>query len=101
MARTSKPTDGISAQAIPAAIDQILDSGSIAVLVTVIQSEQLAVGSKFIVTDNGEWIGDFGDPALNRVVAAEAAEFLRTRAEATTSSVSEFAPELTNLSASL
>src|SRR5438552_2303356 len=101
MARTSKPTDETSTQAIRIAIDEVLDSGSIAVLVTVIQSEQLAVGAKFIIIDAGKWIGDFGDPALNRAVAAEAAEFLRTRAEAKTSSVSDFAAELTDLADSL
>jgi xanthine dehydrogenase accessory factor len=101
MARTSKPTDGISAQAIRVAIDQILNSGSTAVLITVIKSEQLTVGTKFIVTDSGEGLGDFGDAVLDRTVAAEASEFLRTRAEAKTSRVADFAAELTNLADSL
>jgi len=101
MARTSEPTDAASTQAIRRAIDQILDSGSIAVLVTVVQSAQLAVGSKIIVTDSGERIGDLGDAALNSAIDAEVAEFLRTRAEAKTSSISDFAPEIASFSDSL
>lgn len=67
-------------------------------LVTVIQSSQIPVGSKILVTDGQEPIGDLGDVALNQAIGAATSEFLRTRTEAKTSSISDFAPEFTKFS---
>jgi xanthine dehydrogenase accessory factor len=77
------------------AIHDILDEGSRAVLITVAQSEHLAVGGKMLVKANHETVGDLGDPALNRVAIEQASAFLTVREEAKMLVVSDFAPELT------
>ena len=87
----------VNAATIRQAIDEVLDTGSIAALVTVIQSDQLTVGAKLLVRTDATAIGDLGHPELNRAVAAVTPELLQGRAEAGTSSVAELAPELTNL----
>ncbi len=80
------------AKTIRQAIDATLNSGSIAALVTIIQSDQLPVGAKLFVSEAGETVGEF-DSGLTRVIAAATQEFLRSRAEARMSSVGELAPE--------
>jgi xanthine dehydrogenase accessory factor len=91
----------VSAKTIREAIAEALNSGSIAALITVIQSETLSVGAKLLIAANGETLGDLGDAALNHAVLEKRAEFLRTRAEATTWRTREFAPELAQLSESV
>jgi xanthine dehydrogenase accessory factor len=91
----------VSAKTIREAIAEALNSGSIAALITVIQSETLNVGAKLFIAANGETLGDLGDAALNHAVLEKRAEFLRSRAEATTWRTREFAPELTQLSESV
>src|SRR5215471_2714673 len=86
----------VNAATIRQAIDEVLDTGSIAALVTVIQSDQLTVGAKLLVRTDATAIGDLGHAELNRAIAALAPEFLQSRAEAGTSSVAELAPELPN-----
>lgn len=77
-------------------IRRVLDAGSITVLVTVLESEILGVGTKLLVGTNGEAFGDLGDAGLNGAAIGEARRFLRGRDEAKTMKVSEFAPELAN-----
>jgi xanthine dehydrogenase accessory factor len=91
----------VNAKTIRAAIAETLNSGSIAVLITVIKSEALNVSAKLFVAVAGETRGDLGDVALNQVVVEKTTEFLRSRAEATTWRVGDFAPEITGLSESL
>jgi xanthine dehydrogenase accessory factor len=91
----------VSAKTIREAIAEALNSGSIAALITVIQSETLNVGAKLFIAANGETLGDLGDAALNHAVLEKRAEFLRSRAEAATWRTREFAPELTQLSESV
>jgi xanthine dehydrogenase accessory factor len=91
----------VSAKTIREAIAEALNSGSIAALITVIQSETLTVGAKLFIAAHGETLGDLGDAALNHAVLEKRAEFLRSRAEATTWRTREFAPELTQLSESV
>ncbi|HEX3084575.1 MAG TPA: XdhC family protein [Pyrinomonadaceae bacterium] len=91
----------VSAKIIREAIAEALNSGSIAALITVIQSETLNVGAKLFIAANGETLGDLGDAALNHAVFEKRGEFLRTRAEATTWRTREFAPELAQLSESV
>jgi xanthine dehydrogenase accessory factor len=79
------------------AIREVLDAGSRAVLITVAQSERLAVGGKMLVKANGESVGDLGDPELNRVAVEQANAFLTVREEAKMLGVSDFAPELSEL----
>ena len=75
-------------------IREVLDEGSRAVLITVAQSERLAVGGKMLVKANGETIGDLGDTSLNRVAVEQANAFLAAREEAKMLVVSDFALEL-------
>ena len=76
------------------AIREVLDEGSRAVLITVAQSERLAVGRKMLVKANHETVGDLGDTALNRVAVEQAITFLGAREEAKMLVVSDFAPDL-------
>src|SRR2546423_7157892 len=93
MSDSPNSTDKTNAQAVRAAIDETLKRGSIAALITIIESETLVVGSKVLITAEPESIGDLGDAALNRSATEEASKFLAARAEATAKRVSEFAPE--------
>src|SRR5690349_18824546 len=84
----------MSIDQITDAIRDVLNEGSRAALITVVQSERLAVGEKMLVKANGATVGDLGDKALNRVAVERAIAFLAGRDDAKMSSVSEFAPEL-------
>jgi xanthine dehydrogenase accessory factor len=82
-------------------IRMVLAEGSTAVLVTVIESRDLKTGEKLLVKSNGETTGDLGDSKLNEAAVREASKFLTLRADARSSSVSEFAADLTTLSDSV
>ena len=73
---------------------QVLDTGSIAALVTVVACSCLSAGAKLLVRVDGVCFGDLGDSNLNDAAAACAIRFLRRRDEATLTNVKEFAPEL-------
>jgi xanthine dehydrogenase accessory factor len=79
----------------------VLAEGSTAVLVTVIESRDLKTGAKLLAKSSGETIGDLGDPKLNEAAVREGSRFLTLRADARSSSVSEFAADLTSLSDSI
>src|SRR2546429_6481025 len=76
------------------AIREGLDEGSRAVLITVAQSERLAVGRKMLVKANRETVGDLGDKSLTRVAVEQANAFLTAREDAKMLVVSDFAPDL-------
>jgi xanthine dehydrogenase accessory factor len=61
-------------------IEQVLERGDIAVLVTRVTGPQ-NVGSKLLVQENGESSGSLGDPELDSVALAQAASFLASREE--------------------
>jgi len=75
-------------------IRRVLDDGSIAVLVTVLESETLAIGAKLLVSAAPDASGDLGDAGLNNAAIGEARSFMRARDEAKATKVSEFAPAL-------
>jgi xanthine/CO dehydrogenase XdhC/CoxF family maturation factor len=75
----------------------VLAEGSTAVLVTVIESRELKTGAKLLAKSSGETTGDLGDPKLNEAAIREGAKFLTMRADARSSSVGEFAEDLTSL----
>lgn len=79
----------------------VLAEGSTAVLVTVIESRDLKTGAKLLAESGGVTIGDLGDPKLNEAAIREGAKFLTLRADARSSSVGEFAEDLTSLSDSI
>jgi len=78
---------------IIAAVRNALESGTLAVLATVIEAPA-GVGSKLLVAESGETTGDLGDVSLSTAAAGFAASFLESREEARTFRVAEFAPEL-------
>ena len=78
---------------IIAAVRNALESGTLAVLATVIEAPA-GVGSKLLVAESGETTGDLGDVSLSTAATGFAATFLESREEARTFRVAEFAPEL-------
>ena len=75
------------------ALARVLGSGAVAALATLVSAPRL-VGAKLLVEQNGARAGTTGDTALDEAVAAHAAAFLSSRAEARTFRVEEFAPAL-------
>ncbi len=86
------------AKSISDEIREVLSRGSRAVLATIVDSTQLTVGAKVLVTQSNAVCGDLGDAAINAAVTNEAIKFLSAREETKTSKVSEFAPELNQFS---
>ena len=84
----------VNAESIRDAIAQALRSGSLAVLITVIQSQHLTVGAKLFVTDTGQATGDLGDPDVNRAAIGASPAFLRSRAATRVTSLGEIATEV-------
>jgi len=78
---------------IIAAIRNALDSGTLAVLATIIEAP-VGVGSKLLVAESGETTGDFSDVSLSAAVTGFAVSFLESREEARTFRVADFASEL-------
>ncbi len=77
-------------QQIIAAVARVLDAGVVAALATVVAAPH-GVGTKILIEQTGTRTGTTGDPALDEAVAAHAAAFLNSRAEAQTFHVAEFA----------
>ena len=75
------------------AIEEVLDEGSIAALVTV-TSGQRNVGKKLLIAESGSVTGSLGDAMLDKIIIAHAAKFLATRDDAHLFRVIEFAPDL-------
>ena len=83
-------------------IRDVLESGSAAVLATVIDSEpeatRLSAGAKLIVKESGETVGGLGNSDLDKAVARHVLTVLKALNDAQTLRVSEFAPELVQFS---
>lgn len=83
------------------AIGKVLDEGSVAAVATLIDANLdesiLTVSAKLLAKESGEGIGTLGDSQLDEAVIRQAASFLKTRDEAKTFKVEEFAPELGRL----
>jgi xanthine dehydrogenase accessory factor len=76
------------------AIGAVLDSGSTAVLVTLMDSPQTAtkamqLGAKLLVQESGERVGSLGDSELDDTIIRQASDFLKTRDEAKTVTLGE------------
>ena len=89
---TSEKTE--SEKYITEQIRRVLDAGSLAVLVTVLESETLGIGAKLLVSAGGEAFGDLGHAGWSPAAIGEARRFMRARDEVKAMKVSEFAPEL-------
>lgn len=87
-----------AAMTIAERIAHTLDEGRTAILVTLVdaprESASLISNKILIEEDAVHIVGTLGDAALDEGAAAHAAEFRRSRAEARTVRVEEFAPEL-------
>jgi xanthine dehydrogenase accessory factor len=77
------------------AIRQMLESGAVATLATIIEAPT-GIGAKLLIAESGETTGDLGDASLNKATAKFARSFLESREEARTFQVREFAPKLTS-----
>jgi xanthine dehydrogenase accessory factor len=84
-----------SSQSITKMIEQLLERGETALLVTKVGGPG-AVGSKLLVLEHGSTVGSLGDPELDLTVVDHAARFLASRDETRMFSVSEFAPQFTS-----
>ncbi|HKG47809.1 MAG TPA: XdhC/CoxI family protein [Pyrinomonadaceae bacterium] len=61
-------------------IEQVLERGEIALLVTLVSGPG-AIGAKLLVHENGATVGSLGDPALDALVVDKAPGFLTSREE--------------------
>ena len=66
------------AQAVMKSIPQLLDSGTMGALVTVLESPDF-VGAKLLLDELGQSIGTLGSPALDAFAIEQAANFLKKR----------------------
>ncbi|HVQ39453.1 MAG TPA: XdhC family protein [Pyrinomonadaceae bacterium] len=87
-------------------VSQVLQDGSLAALVTLIQAEAKAslVGTKLLVGTSEapeKAVGTLGDEALDQAVTTRAAAFLQSNAETLVVQVKEFAPSLEDWSEAL
>jgi xanthine dehydrogenase accessory factor len=67
-----------SAQAVMKSIPQLLDAGTMAVLITVLESTEF-VGAKLLLHENGESIGTLGSDSRDAFALEHAANFLKSR----------------------
>ncbi len=74
-------------------IAALLEEGSTAALATIVEAAS-GVGAKLLLELTGARTGTTGDAALDDALAEHARTFLASRAEARTTRVEEFAPEL-------
>ena len=91
-ARTNEPS-----QLISKTVSQILEEGSLAVLVTMVQApEGMDVPGQKLLISGDTRVGSLGEnsAALEDAVAAKAADFLNSRDDTTLIQVKEFAPDL-------
>ena len=103
MTTDDSPETNANSASIPAIVSQILGTGGVAALATLIEAGHAAgnVGTKLLLEESGDQgkpCGSLGDETLDQAVAQHAAAFLASRAETRVFRVKEFAPELTDWS---
>lgn len=81
-----------SSQSITKMIEQLLERGETALLVTRVGGPE-AVGSKLLILEHGASTGSLGDADLDSIVVSQAARIRASRDETRMFSVSEFAPQ--------
>ena len=74
----SEKSEQFTPSAIMRVIPELLDAGTMAVIVTVIQHPQL-VGAKLLLDDRGTSLGTLGSADLNRITLEHARRFLESR----------------------
>jgi len=95
----SADTNQPSSKLINETIRNVLETGSAAVLITLLESTEtdsnrLTTGAKLLVKQSTQKVGSLGDGELDKAVVAQADTFLRTRDDAKALRVGEFAPAL-------
>ena len=80
-----------SSQSITKIVEQVLERGDSAVLITKVSSPD--AGAKLLVLETKASIGSLGDPKLDSIAIRQAAAFFASRDETRMFSVSEFASE--------
>ena len=86
------PQDPRTSLAVLKRISELLDSGTVAVLVTAM-SGPIQAGAKLLVDQSGEQSGTLGEPRLDTIVASEAIKFLVSRDDTRTVSFDQIAPQ--------
>lgn len=99
-------TNQASLELINETVRDVLETGSSAVLVTLLDAPEtdlnrLRIGAKLLVRQSTERVGSLGDAELDKAVAAHAASFLKTRDDAGALRVAEFAPDLQSFQSAL
>ena len=90
---TISMTDAINqTSSVSKMIEQILERGEIASLVTLVHGPG-AIGAKLLVYENGTTAGTLGDAILNSLAVEKAHSFLASYEETRMFSVSDFAPD--------
>jgi xanthine dehydrogenase accessory factor len=82
-------------------IRELLERGSRAVLATIVESRQVIVGAKLLVSKEGGRTGDLGHADLNHAVIEQARAFFSAREETKAMKVLDFAPQLPDFGESL
>ena len=88
-------TDGLdqtSSPSITKMIEQVLERGEMALLVTKVAGPG-TTGGKLLIPPTAQPTGTLGDPQLDSIAQSHAARFLNTRDETRMFAVSEFAPD--------
>lgn len=84
--------DQTSSRSLTKMIEQVLERGDIALLVTKVAGPG-AAGAKLLIPETGEAIGTLGDTQLDAIAHDYAARFLASRDDTRMFAVSELAPE--------
>jgi xanthine dehydrogenase accessory factor len=84
--------DQTSSGSLTKMIEQVLERGDLAVLVTKIAGAE-RVGAKLLLPETGDAIGTLGDTQLDAIAHGHAARFLTSRDETRMFAVRELAPE--------
>ena len=85
-------SDQASSQSVTKMIEQVLERGETALVVTKVAGPG-AAGTKLLIFSDGSAIGSLGDPELDSIVVSHAARLLGSRDDTRMLSVSEFAPD--------
>lgn len=88
------------------AIRDVLQAGLSAVLITLLDlpethRNRLRIGAKLLVKQSTERVGSLGEAELDEAVARQANSFLKTREDARTLKIADFAPELHDFQSAL
>ena len=82
----------LPSQTLTKVINQLLDSGSVAVAITVMTGTE-NIGSKILISEEGRIWGSLGNEELDRLIFVHAKDFLNSRIETQTFALTELTSE--------